>query len=110
MIILETITSHDLWICHVVFGTVGANNDINVLDQPPVFNDIYPGKSHDVPFQSNGVAYKRGYYLTDGIYHPLSIFVKSFTYPNDEKRIKLKDAQESAKKDVERTFVVLKRR
>ncbi|XP_052622373.1 uncharacterized protein LOC128127733 [Lactuca sativa] len=27
---------------------VGANNDINVLDQLPVFNDIYLGKSHDV--------------------------------------------------------------
>ncbi|KAL7603965.1 hypothetical protein Lser_V15G19236 [Lactuca serriola] len=68
------------------------------------------GKSHDVPFQENGVAYKRGYYLTDGIYPPLSVFVKLFTCPNDRKRKKFKEAQESAMKDVERTFGVLKRR
>ncbi|CAI9282155.1 unnamed protein product [Lactuca saligna] len=76
----------------------------------PVFNDIYLRKSHDVPFQANGVAYKRGYYLTDGIYPYLSIFVKSFTCPNDPKRKKFKEAQESARKDVERAFGVLKRR
>ena len=68
-----------------------------------------PWKSHNVPFQANGVAYKRGYYLTDGIYPPLSVFVKSFTCPNDPKRKKFKEAQESARKDVERVFGVLKR-
>ncbi|XP_023762362.1 uncharacterized protein LOC111910771 [Lactuca sativa] len=109
-IILEAIASHDLWIWHAFFGPAGANNDINLLDSSPVFNDIYIGKSHDVPFQANGVAYKRGYYLTDGIYPPLSVFVKSFTCPNDPKRKKFKEAQESAKKDVERAFGVLKRR
>ncbi|XP_023752086.2 uncharacterized protein LOC111900429 [Lactuca sativa] len=87
----------------------GANNDINVLDQSPIFNDIYLGKSHDVPFQANRIAYKCGYYLTDGIYLPLSVFVKSFTCPNDPKRKKFKEAQESARKDVERAFGVLKR-
>ncbi|XP_052626716.1 uncharacterized protein LOC128133361 [Lactuca sativa] len=59
-IILEAIASHDLWIWHAFFRPAGANNDINVLDQSPVFNDIYLAKSHDVPFQANGVAYKRG--------------------------------------------------
>ncbi|XP_023758998.1 uncharacterized protein LOC111907463 [Lactuca sativa] len=46
-IIVEAIASHDLWIWHAFFGQAGANNDINVLDQSPVFNDIYLGKSHD---------------------------------------------------------------
>ncbi|KAL7590059.1 hypothetical protein Lser_V15G39712 [Lactuca serriola] len=109
-IILEAIASHDLWIWHAFFGPACANNDINVLNQSPVFNDIYLGKSHDVPFKENEVAYKRGYYLTDGIYPPLYVFVKSFTCPNDPKRKKFKEAQESARKDVERTFGVLKRR
>ncbi|XP_023769787.2 uncharacterized protein LOC111918343 [Lactuca sativa] len=109
-IILEAIASHDLWIWHAFFGPGGANNDINVLDQSPVFNDTYLGKSHDVPFQANGVAYKCGFYLTDGINPPLSVFVKSFTCPNDPKKKKFKEAQESARKDVERAFDVLKRR
>ncbi|XP_023743030.1 uncharacterized protein LOC111891185 [Lactuca sativa] len=108
-IILEAIASHDIWIWHAFFGSAGANNDINMLDQSPVFNDIYLGKSHGVPYQANGVAYKRGYYLTDSIYPALSVFVKSFTCPNDPKRKKFKEAQESARKDVERTFGVLKR-
>ena len=81
-----------------------------MLDQSPVFNDIYLGKSHDVPFQANRVAYKHGYYLTGGIYPPLSVFVKLFTCPNDLKRKKFKEAQESARKDVEQTFSVLTRR
>ncbi|XP_023743561.2 uncharacterized protein LOC111891724 [Lactuca sativa] len=64
-IVLEAIASHDLWIWHAFFGPVGANNDINVLNQLPVFNDIYLEKSHDVHFQANRVACKCGYYLTD---------------------------------------------
>ncbi|CAI9261885.1 unnamed protein product [Lactuca saligna] len=109
-IILEAIASHDLWIWHAFFGPAGANNDINVLDQSSVFNDIYLGKSHDVHFQANRVAYKLGYYLTDSIYPPLSVFVKSFTCPNNQKMKKFKEAQELARKDVEQTFGVLKRR
>ncbi|CAI9275078.1 unnamed protein product [Lactuca saligna] len=105
----KAIATHDLWVWNAFFGPTSANNNINVLDQSPVFNDIYFGKSHDKPFQAK-VAYKRGYYSTDDIYPPLSVFVKSFTYPNDPKRKKFKEAQESARKDVERKFGVLKRR
>ncbi|XP_023743492.1 uncharacterized protein LOC111891662 [Lactuca sativa] len=109
----KAISSHDLWIWHAFYGLACANNDINVLDQSPVFNDIYLGKSHDVPLQANGVTYKCGYYLTDGIYPPLSVFVKSFTCPNDLKKKNFKEVQESTRKDVvhvERTFGILKRR
>ena len=60
-------------------------------------------------FQANRVAYKCRYYLTDGIYSTLSVFVKSFTCLNNGKKKKFKGAQESARKDVERTFDVLKR-
>ena len=38
----------------------------------------------------------------------MSYFVKSFTYPQDNKRKKCKSAQESTRKDVERAFGVLK--
>ncbi|KAI3520786.1 hypothetical protein L1887_10238 [Cichorium endivia] len=109
-IILEAVASTDLWFWHAFFGVVGSNNDINVLDQSPVFNDIFQGISHDVPFVVNNVTYKRGYYLTDGIYPEYSVFVKSWSHPNDEKRLRFKAVQEGARKDIERAFGVLKKR
>ncbi|GAA0150709.1 hypothetical protein LIER_09587 [Lithospermum erythrorhizon] len=39
-IILEAVSSFDLWIWHVFFGLPGTLNDINVLDRSPVFDDL----------------------------------------------------------------------
>ncbi|XP_023750857.1 uncharacterized protein LOC111899222 [Lactuca sativa] len=109
-IILEEVAAYYLWIWHAFFGSSGANNDINVLGQSQIFNNIYLGKSYDVPFVANETSHKRGHYLTDGIYLELTVFLKSFTCPNDEKRLKFKVAQESTREGIERTFGVLKRR
>ncbi|GJS65089.1 putative RNA-directed DNA polymerase [Tanacetum coccineum] len=43
-ILLEAITSNDLWIWHAFFGVSGMNNDVNVLRQSPFFNDLKAGK------------------------------------------------------------------
>ncbi|GKB42618.1 ALP1-like protein [Tanacetum coccineum] len=67
-ILLEAVASNDLWIWHAFFGVFGMNNDVNVLLQSPLFNDLKSGRAPDVPFVANNVPYKRGYYLTDGIY------------------------------------------
>ena len=60
----------------------------------------------------NGVEYKYGYLLTDGIYPDCAVFVKSFTRRTtlDPKRKKFNKAQMAAQKDVERAFGVLKKR
>ncbi|GJV44753.1 putative nuclease HARBI1 [Tanacetum coccineum] len=39
-IMLEAVASQDLWIWHAFFGVAGANNDINVLDNSPLFDDL----------------------------------------------------------------------
>ncbi|XP_057719886.1 uncharacterized protein LOC130934320 [Arachis stenosperma] len=39
-IVLEVVASSDLWIWHAFFGVSSSNNDINVLDRSPVFDDI----------------------------------------------------------------------
>ncbi|XP_015937624.1 uncharacterized protein LOC107463355 [Arachis duranensis] len=39
-IVLEVVASSDLWIWHAFFGVSGSNNDNNVLDRSPVFDDI----------------------------------------------------------------------
>ncbi|GKC75823.1 ALP1-like protein isoform X1 [Tanacetum coccineum] len=107
---LEAIASHDLWIWHAFFGVAGANNDINVLDNSPLFDDLLDDKALVALFVVNGVGYENGYYLADGIYPQWATFVKSFTVTNDAKHSYFKKCQESARKNVERAFGVLQGR
>ena len=109
-VMLETAASHDLWLWHAYFGPAGSNNDINVLHQSSVFDDVYGGKAPECPFQVNNVTYEHKYYLVGGIYPEWDTFVKSFTCPTGDKRQMFKTAQESARKDIERAFGVLKQR
>nr|GEV54831.1 protein ALP1-like [Tanacetum cinerariifolium] len=104
--------SNDLWIWNVFFGFYGMNNDVNVLRQSPLFNDLKAGKALDVPFVANNVTYKRGYYHTDEIYPQWSVFIKSIKNPNanDHKRILYKTKHEATRKDMERSFDVLKKK
>ncbi|GJV12579.1 ALP1-like protein [Tanacetum coccineum] len=111
-ILLEAVASQDLWIWHAFFGVAGSNNDINVLYQSPLFNDLKTGRAPEIPFVANGVTYRSGYYLVDGIYPELAPLVKTIAEPadDDHKRILYKQKQESARKDVERAFGVLKKK
>ncbi|GJS63926.1 ALP1-like protein isoform X1 [Tanacetum coccineum] len=88
-----------------------THGDINVLYQSPLFNDLKTGRAPEIPFVANGVTYPSGYYLVDGIYPELAPLVKMIPEPADDahKRILYKQKQESARKDVERAFGVLKR-
>ncbi|GJZ24143.1 ALP1-like protein [Tanacetum coccineum] len=65
---LKAVASHDLWIWHAFFGAVDANNDINVLDNSPLFDDLLDDKAPVASFVVNGVGFEKGYYLADGIY------------------------------------------
>nr|XP_043609668.1 uncharacterized protein LOC122581503 [Erigeron canadensis] len=68
-IMLEITASHDLWIWHAFFGVPGSNNDINVLNQSDLYVTARNGTAPDSSFHVNGRYYKRGYYLSDGIYN-----------------------------------------
>nr|GFA22126.1 putative harbinger transposase-derived protein [Tanacetum cinerariifolium] len=59
------------------------------------------------PFVVNERTYKKRYYLVDGIYATWSTFVKTFSIARDEKTLRFKRVQESARKDIERAFGVL---
>ncbi|KAJ9553913.1 hypothetical protein OSB04_017958 [Centaurea solstitialis] len=107
-VILEAVASYDEWIWHAFFGVPGATNDIIVVNQSPVFNDLFEDKAPDSSFVANNTHYNHGYYLADGIYPEWTTFVKAFRYPHDdERRIHFKERQESARKDIERTFATL---
>nr|GEU31576.1 protein ALP1-like [Tanacetum cinerariifolium] len=109
-IMLEAVASQDLWIWHAFYKIAGANNDINVLDNSPLFDDLLDDLAHVVSYVVNGVEYRNGYYLADGIYPEWASFVKSFTVATDPKHTYFKQRQESARKDVERAFGVLQGR
>ncbi|XP_071686956.1 uncharacterized protein [Rutidosis leptorrhynchoides] len=96
-IVLEAVASYDTWIWHAFFGTAGANNDVNVLNQSSLFDDIKNGTAPFAPFTVNA----------DGIYPDWATLIKAYSTPTEEPRIKFKRFQENARKDVERTFGVL---
>ncbi|GJW71613.1 ALP1-like protein isoform X1 [Tanacetum coccineum] len=86
------------------------NNDLNVLYGSPLFDDVFADTAPEAPFVVNRITYKKGYYLADGIYPTWSTFVKTFSVARDEKTLKFKRVQESARKDIERAFGVLQGR
>jgi hypothetical protein len=88
----------------------GSNNDINVLNKSPLFDDVCEGRAPRVPYQVNGNPYDLGYYLTDGIYPKWAAFMPAYTSPNDEKKQVFTKYQESYRKDVERAFGILQAR
>ncbi|XP_072147811.1 uncharacterized protein [Setaria viridis] len=108
--ILEAVATHDLRIWHSYFGVAGANNDINVLNHSPLFIQALKGEAPKVYYSVNGTQYNAGYYLADGIYPQWAAFVKSIAAPQSEKDKLYAQAQESARKDIERAFGVLQSR
>nr|XP_043617238.1 uncharacterized protein LOC122589057 [Erigeron canadensis] len=101
---LEAVASQDCWIWHAYFGVASSNNDINVLNQSPLFNPFEDGTAPLVPFTVNGTEYQYPHYLVDGIYPRYAMFVKTISHPTGEKRIRYAKVQEAARKDVERAF------
>jgi hypothetical protein len=56
-IILRVVTSYDCWICHIFFGVTDFNNDINVLNQSPLFLlDVIGCHTPEVSFTVNIVS------------------------------------------------------
>jgi len=78
------------------------------INQSPLFLPEQNGTAPKCPMYVHGRLYKRGYYLIDGIYPTWSVFVKATQYPTDPKDKRFKKVQESARKDVERGFGILK--
>ncbi|XP_047978337.1 uncharacterized protein LOC125220216 [Salvia hispanica] len=88
----------------------GSNNDINVLQSSPLFNDQCLGVGLTASFITNGNQHNMGYYFADGIYPMWLVFAKTIKCETEEKKIDFASRQEAARKDVERAFGVLQAR
>jgi hypothetical protein len=108
-IMLEAVTSYDRWNWHAFFGTPGSTNDLNVLNQSPLFTQVLQGRALEIKFTIKGSEYNMGYYLADGIYPKWTTFVKTITLPLTEKDTLFAQHQEGARKDVECAFGILQK-
>jgi hypothetical protein len=55
---------------HAFFGSPGYLNNLNILDQSPLFDDVIHKLGCPVSFKIHDNTYNYGYYLVDGIYNP----------------------------------------
>jgi hypothetical protein len=106
-VVLEAVADYDLWIWHSFFGMVGSHNDINVLQQSPVFSRLVEEHAPPCNYEINGHQYIKGYYLADGIYPKWATFVKTISNPSGLKNSHFATRQEACRKNVERAFGVL---
>ncbi|XP_074346891.1 uncharacterized protein LOC141685701 [Apium graveolens] len=58
-IMLEPVALQDLWIWKAFFGVPGSNNDLNILNQSPLFTDILEGQTPIIEFMVNGTKYNK---------------------------------------------------
>ena len=107
-VVIEAIATKDLRVWHAFFGMPGSCNDLNVLDRSPVFDDLANGRTQKVEFSVNNHNYDMGYYLADKIYPDWATFVKTKSEAISPKDKTFAEAQEAARKDVERCFGVLR--
>lgn len=111
-IVLEAACDHHLWFWHAAYGYAGTLNDINILNMSPLLTRILDGTFEEL--EHNLVPYKIGehefnhlFLLVDGIYPPLSRFIKAIKAPISDDEKSFTGWQESARKDIERAFGVL---
>nr|XP_043638391.1 uncharacterized protein LOC122609411 [Erigeron canadensis] len=83
---------------HKIPGMLGSLdwslNDINVLNQSSLFMRERNSMAPDSSFTVNDLRYKRGYYLTDGIYPRWATHVKAMPYLTETNDKKFKNRQE----------------
>lgn len=122
-IVLEAVASQSTRIWHAFFGSPGSLNDINVLNQSPIFDRflsgwfsinasfifkkltmIQTGTDELMTYKVNNNEYTRGYYLADGIYPQWPVLIKTINNPGDAASSHYATMQEAARKDIERTF------
>jgi hypothetical protein len=112
-IVLEAISDHHMWFWHAAYGYAGCMNDISIFSVSPFLSKLLSGEFAELekdiaPFVVGDSQLNQMYMLVDGIYPPYSRFVRANPVPVSEVEKMFTKWQESARKDIERAFGVLK--
>jgi hypothetical protein len=102
-----------MWLWHVSFSSPGTLNDITIWDRSPLLKSFLDGsftRDVDCNFEVGGEEFSEMWLLVDGIYPPLSRFVKSLQVPTTHDERRYTTWQESSRKSIERTFGCLQRK
>lgn len=80
---METVCDEDLCIWHLIVGCPGSFNDLNVMQQSPLYHDITAGRwpPRKYAFTVNGRARTLLYYLVDSIYAHFAFLVRPYPTP-----------------------------
>jgi len=111
-IFVEAMCVEDPWIWHLLVGSCGSLNDINVLNQLPLYQDVTAGRLSlpEVPFTVNCSIRTLLYYLFYGIYPRYFFLVSPHHMPMTDEAKTLNFLQAAIRKDLERLFGVLTKR
>ena len=112
-LVLEAFSDYHLFIWYSHFGSPGSLNDINIWDVSPLHTSFVDGTfSSDIDFEFEiaGKSFRRLWLMVDGIYPPISRFVKTLSEPTGPIDSYYAAWQESTRKAVERSFGVLQRK
>lgn len=82
-IVMETVCDEDLCIWHLFVGCPGSFNDLNVMQQSPLYHDITAGRwpPRKYAFTVNGRARTLLYYLVHSIYAHFAFLVRPYPTP-----------------------------
>jgi hypothetical protein len=108
--ILEAMATDDCWIWHAFFGMPGSCNDLNVLNNSSFMTILAGGGLHGFEYTVNGSTRHRPYVLTDGIYPSWACFMKAMSNPMDEMEQLFAWKVAAVRKDIERSFGILRKR
>jgi len=111
-IVVEAVCDKDLWVWHLFVGAPGSLNDIDVMQQSPLYVDVTGGRwtPRGKPFTINGRTRTLPFYLVDGIYPRYAFLISPHPKPSTEEQTTLKRLQEAIRRDVERLFGILMKR
>ena len=112
---MEAICDYNLFLWHVSYGYAGTLNDLNILNLSPLLDRLVDGSFVEleeeagvVPYSISEEEFDKCFLLVDGIYPKYSRFVKGIKEPISPEETTFTTWQESARKDIERAFGVLK--
>jgi len=111
-IVEEAVCDDDLCVWHVFLGAPGSLNEINVMQQSPLYLDVTGGRwpLRNTPLTINGHACTLPFYLIDKVYPRYALLMSRHPMPSTEEQTTFHRLQKAIRKDVERLLGVLTKR